>query len=155
MSPKASLQFFDILQRIGFSKSPKGPPFTTFGIVRFFKMISFCLKITLSQYAISNFLGPAFFPCDFQFAFSKPRSMFIENITFCEHTGLFMVFGTMRLTGDLQKISKLRKNSCFLFFESLQLGQMWFSKLMRIPRGIFGTVTLRKFQQKCPFAYSK
>ena len=60
----------------------------------------------------------------------------------------------MRLTGDLHKIFSI----FFLnlsFFESLQLGNKWFSNLMRIPRGIFGTVKLKKFQHWCPFAYLK
>ena len=37
--------FFDILQQNGSSKTPEGPPFQIFGIVRFFKMIIFVLKL--------------------------------------------------------------------------------------------------------------
>ena len=37
------------LQQTGFSKSAKGPPFTIFGIVRFFKMNISRLKIRFSQ----------------------------------------------------------------------------------------------------------
>ena len=40
------------------------------------------------------------------------------------------------------------------FFESLHLEKKWFSSLMRIPCGIFGTEKLMKVYQKCPFAYS-
>ena len=67
-SESASLSiFFDIL-KTGFSKSPKGPPFTIFDIVRFFKMTIFVLKLGFlrgpARYTNLIFLTPAFF---FQF----------------------------------------------------------------------------------------
>ena len=60
------LQFFRIfLQQTGFSKNPKRPPFTTYGIVRFFKM-NFCFKfwfpqLTSTLYTNFVFLRPSFF----------------------------------------------------------------------------------------------
>ena len=59
MSPKDPLSiFFDVLQQIGFSKSPKGTLFTIFDIVRFFKKNNFRLKIKFSQW--SSALYPNF-----------------------------------------------------------------------------------------------
>ena len=94
-------------------KNLKGPPFTLFGIVRFFKMNNCCLKIWFSQalHAISDlffFQRLVFFLRDF-FPFflicfhQSPPSIFTRNETFCEHKGLLKVFGTMLLAGDLQK----------------------------------------------------
>ena len=48
VSKGSLLQFFDILQQTGFSKKPKGSPLTIFGIVRFFKMVIFVLKLVFS-----------------------------------------------------------------------------------------------------------
>ena len=42
--------FYEILQQTGFSKSPKGPLLSIFGIVRFFKTIIFHLKFWLAQW---------------------------------------------------------------------------------------------------------
>ena len=54
---QVSLQFFEFLQQNGCLKNLKVPPFTILGIVRFFKLNNFCLKIRFSQdqHAISDF----------------------------------------------------------------------------------------------------
>ena len=44
-STKGPLQFFDILQQTSCYKISKSPPFTVFGIVKFFKMNNFRLKL--------------------------------------------------------------------------------------------------------------
>ena len=73
-------------QRFLFSmfKNLKGPPFTVFGIVRFFKRINFCLKIRFSQalHAISDFrfLRPVFFLCDFfEIRFHRSPPQFLQE----------------------------------------------------------------------------
>ena len=94
-----------------------------------------------------------------KFVFMKPPSIFTRNETFCERKGLLNVFGTMRLTGDLHK--KIPKNRIFppqfsvflkvfswkMGFLLFPVGEEWFSRLMRIPSGIFGAVKL----MKCPY----
>ena len=103
-------------------KNLKEPPFTVFGIVRFFKMNNFCLRIRFSQaqHSISDFFCKDLFFFFLSNLFSsKPPSIFTRNETFCEHKGLLKVFGTMRLTRNqflFRKISK-KNSSIFLFFE--------------------------------------
>ena len=148
-------------------KNLTGPAFTVFGIVRFFEMNNFVLKLgflrpsTLCPIFVS--FSKTCFLCDFfsnSFS-SKLPSLFTRNETFCEHKGLLKVFGTVRFTGDLQKFffRKMTKYffqfSCF-FKKSFRLrkmgfllfpvGEEWFSTSMRIPSGIFGAVKLMKFQ---------
>ena len=52
-----------------------------------------------------------------------------------------MVFGTTRLSGDVhhQFFELSKQNFSSSFFESFQLGKMWFSRIMRIciPWGVF------------------
>ena len=107
-------------------KNLTGPAFTVFGIVRFFEMNNFVLKLgflrpsTLCQIFVS--FSKTCFLCDFfsnSFS-SKLPSLFTRNETFCEHKGLLKVFGTVRFTGDLQ-LKIFSKNdeiffSIFLFF---------------------------------------
>ena len=56
---------------------------------------------------------------------SKPPSVFTRNETFEEHKGLLRGFGTMRLTGDLQEISKKFFHLCF--FKGFRSRKMGFS----------------------------
>ena len=139
-------------------KFSKGLTFTVFGIVRFFKMNIFCLKIrfSLTQHALSDFCfysktGVFSMRLFFYFVFIEVLSIFTRNETFCEHKGLLKVFGTMRLTGELhkkfekfqiflllnflffQKCFRLRKMGFLLF----PVEEEWFSRFMRIPSGIF------------------
>ena len=138
------------------------PPFTVFGIVRFFKSNNFCLKIRFSQaqHAISDlffFKDRCFFYATFfLICFHRSPSIFTRNETFCEHKALLKVFGTMRLAGDLhQKIFEKIFFLNFLFFKGLRLrkmgfllfpvGEELFSRFMGIPSGFFGAVKLMKF----------
>ena len=127
------------------------PPFTVFGIVRFFKSNNFCPKIRFSQaqHPISDFFSRLVFFCYFFFKkcfHRSPSLIFTRSETFCERKGLFKVFGTMRLTGELQK--KIRIFHTFLgffkgfplrkmFFLLFPVGEEWFSRLMRILSGLF------------------
>ena len=144
-------------------KISKCPPFTVFGIVRFFKSNNFCLEIRFSQaqHAISDFCffkRPLFFLCDFLFS-SKPPQFFTRTETFCEHKAFLKIFGTMRLAEDLhqknfRKISKIFFLNFLFFLKGLRLrkmsfllfpvGEELFSRFMGIPSGVFG-VKLMKF----------
>ena len=104
-------------------KNFKGPPFTVFGIVRFFEMNNFCLKIRFSQaqHPLSNFCfffkDWCFYATFFSNLFSsKLPSIFTRNETFCEHKGLLKVFGTVRFTGDLQLEMFSKNDEFFLNF---------------------------------------
>ena len=106
-------------------KKSQRAPFTVFGIVRFFEMNNFCLKIRFSQAqrAITDFcffFKDWCFFCDFfsNLFSSKLPSIFTRNETFCEHKGLLKGFGTVRFTGDLQLIF-FSKNDEFFFFNFL------------------------------------
>ena len=160
------LQLFDILQQNGCSKNPKWSPFTFFGTMRLFwyfasnwifdkpkdPLYNFrhCEIFPDSVWKLSQvflarynriFLTPGSFPCDFFpiCFFWNPLSIFTRNETFCEHRGLLRVFGSKRLTGDFIKIFRKKIVSSLVFrrFCCLQLGEKWFSSLMRIPWGIF------------------
>ena len=125
--------FLKFCDRMDVKKSQR-PPFTVFGIVRFFKRNDFVLKLGFPRpsklYPIFVFLRP-FFLCDFsQNLFSsKPPSIFTRNETFCEHKGLLGVLGTIRLTGDHQK-------KFLNFFERFSCEKDGFRALC-IPPGIF------------------
>ena len=78
---------------------------------------------------------------------SKPPLNFTRNETLCEHKRLLKVFGTMRLTGDLQKN--------FLFFFArfsvekggilqFPVGEEWFSRCVSL-RVCFGPLKLIEF----------
>ena len=124
--------------------------------MRFFKRNNFCIKIRFfqAQHAISDsrfFKDRCFFYATFlKFVFIEAPLFFTRNQTFCERKGFFDVFGPMRLTGVLhQKIfGKFRKilflNSFFKGFSvekdvflRFPVGEEWFSRLRRIPSGIF------------------
>ena len=125
-------------------------PFTVFGIVRFFKMNNFCLKLGFLQ---PSTLYPIFVSKIGVFSMrlfsnlfsSMPPLIFTRNETFCEHKGLLRVFGTIRLTGDL--LPKISENFLpFLFWQVFgreygfllfPVEEKLFSSLMRIPSGIF------------------
>ena len=66
-------------------KNLKEPPFTVFGLVRFFKSNNFCLKVEFSQaqHAISDFFfqRPVFFICDFfNFFFIEVPPQFLPKM---------------------------------------------------------------------------
>ena len=70
-------------------------------------MVIFVVKLGFLSTLYPNFfLKIAFFPCDFlKFVFIEGPLDFSRSETFSEHRRLLMVFGTMRLIGDLhQKI---------------------------------------------------
>ena len=158
---RVSLNFFlKFCNRMDVKKFQRAP-FTVFGIVKFFKMNNFSLKIIFSQaqHAMSDFCfffqRAVFFLCDlFSNLFSsKPPSIFTRNETFCEHEGLLNVFGTMRLAGGLHQksFSKNFENFFLLFFVEkdgfccFQLGKNGFRDLCVLhPRVFFGVVKLMK-----------
>ena len=139
----------------------KEPPFTVFGIVRFFKMNNFCLKIRFSQ-AQHSIFDFCFFCKDRCFFFlsnlfsSNTTSIFTRNETFCEDKRPLKVFGTMRLTGDQFFSKNLKKIFLnFLFFERFsvendgffccfQLGRNGFRDLCVSLWVFFGAVKLMK-----------
>ena len=90
-------------------KNLKVPPFTVFGIVRFFNRIIFVLKLAFLRpstlYPIFEFLKTAVFSMRlfFLICFHRSPSIFTRNETFCEHKALLKAFGTMRLAGDLHQ----------------------------------------------------
>ena len=113
--------FLKFCNRTDVKKISKAP-FTVFGIVRFFKMNNFCLKIRFSQalHAMSDFcffFKDRCFLCEFfsNLFSSKLPSIFTRNETFCEHKELFKVFGTVRFTGDLH-LKNFSKNVEIFFF---------------------------------------
>ena len=79
--------FVDILQQNGCLKISKGPSLQFLGIVRNFKINSFCLRLGLALYIriLFFFERPAFFLCYFFSSLfsSKPPSIFTRNETFC------------------------------------------------------------------------
>ena len=115
--------FLLFCKKMDVKKISKCLPFTVFGIVSFFKLNNFCLKIRFSQaqHPISDlffFLKDRcfFYATFFQLFSSKPPSIFTRNETFREHKALLKVFGTMRLTGDLhQKNRKMFSSNLFFF----------------------------------------
>ena len=77
---------------------------------------------------------------------SKSPSIFTRNETLSEHKRLLRVFGTIRLTGDLQKTSENFEKKFSIFFYFLKsfrvrdmvfllfpVGEKWLLSLMRIP----------------------
>ena len=89
-------------------KKSQSPPFTVFGIVRFFEMNNFCPKIRFfqAQHAMSDFcfiFKDRCFLCDFfsNLFSSKLPLIFTRNETFYEHKGLLKVFGTIGFQGTI------------------------------------------------------
>ena len=88
-------------------------------------MNNFCTNLVFSRSAryILFFKDGRFFLCDFFLVcFHRSPLNFSRNETFCEHKGLFWVFGTMRLTGDLDR----KKSSFFSFLKGFRLRKMGF-----------------------------
>ena len=121
-------------------KSLKEPPSIVFGIVRFFKMNNFCLKIRFSQaqHVISDFVcfqRPAFFHATFfsnVFSSKPPPSIFTRDETFFEHEGLLKVFvhcATYRRPSSKNFVEKFRNKIFlnFLFFERFSVEKDGFS----------------------------
>ena len=132
-------------------KISKSPLFIVFGIVRFFEIIIFVLKLGFLRPSplcpiFVCFQRPAFFMRLF-FVFIEAPSIFTRNETFCEHEGLLKVFvhyATYRRPSKnfkknflnflfFYKGFRLRKMGFLLF----PVGEEWFSRFMRIPSGIF------------------
>ena len=112
-------------------KNLKGPPFTVFGIVRFFKINNFSLKNRVfsdpARYIrfLFFFQRPVFFLCDFfsNLFSSKPPPQFLQFLL--GHKEMLKGFGTMRLTGDLHK--KFRKKfPNFVLMKGFRLRKMVF-----------------------------
>ena len=114
MSPKNPPSFFDVLQQNGCWKISKGSPFTVFGLVSFFKINNFRLKLSFLK---PSTLYPFFFWEFFLICFhrSPPSSIFTRSETFREHKGLLRVFETMWLTEDLHQ-KKFSKKFFLNFF---------------------------------------
>ena len=149
------LQFFDILRQNGCYKISKSPP--VFGIVRFFKMNNFRLKLGFLKHALSDFcfLKTGVFSMRlFSNMFSSkppPSQILLETKRFASIKDSSGFSGLCDLQETFIKnfFRKFRKNFFlnFLFFERFSVENMgfllfpvrekWFSSLMRIPRGIF------------------
>ena len=88
----------------------------------------------------------------FQFSGSARyiRFVFIKTGVFREHGGLLGVFGTNLQETFQKNFSGVEKWVC-----CPQMAKKGFSRLIRISSGIFGSVELMKFYQKCPFANLK
>ena len=138
---------------MGIKKSRRVPSFTVFGIVRFYKGNSFRVKISRFsqvQHAISDF-------CFFIVFFVSPKPL----LNFCRKRKVLRELRTQgfRHYATYRRPSKIFLKKFFLiflfFFKGFSLrkmvfllfsvGEEWFSRLMRIPSGIFGAVKLMKF----------
>ena len=142
---------------------------SVFGIVRSFKLNTFCPKIKFSetQHAISEFCffleTGVFFLCYFfsnLFSSKPPPLFFTTNETFCEHKGLLRVlrdYVTYRRPSSKKLSKSFEKNSSnFLkgfwlriwriwVFCCFQLGKNGFRVLCVSLRVFFGAVKLMKF----------
>ena len=123
--------------------------------MRFFKRNNFCLKIRFSQaqHAIFDFFKDwGFFRCDFfKIRFHRSPPQFLkETKCFAGVKDSSTFPARLRLTGDLRKIFERFRiffSSILCFFKGFPLrtvvfllfpvGEEWFSRLMRIPSGIF------------------
>ena len=161
---QVSLQFFEILQQNGCLKNLKVPPFTVFGIVRFFKSNNFCLKrFSQAQHAISDFCffkdRCFFYATFFLICFHRSPQFLLETKRFAsiKHCSRFSALCDLPETFIKKIFEKFRKvfSSIFCFFEGLRLRKMGFllfpvaeelfSRFMGIPSGFFGAVKLMKF----------
>ena len=160
--PEGSPFIFLFCKRMDVKKISKCPPFTVFGIVRFFKSNNFCLKIRFSQaqHAISDFCfflkTAVFFLCDFfsNLFSSKPPQFLLETKRFAsiKHCSRFSALCDLPETFII-KFSKILFLN-FLIFKGLRLrkmgfllfpvGEELFSRFMVILSGFFG-VKLMKF----------
>ena len=93
-------------------KNLKEPPFTVFGLVRFFKSNTFCLKVRFSQaqHAISDFFSKTgvFYMRLFQFFSSKSPPQFLPKMkrfaTVKDSSRFSALCDFKKFAGDLQKI---------------------------------------------------
>ena len=151
MSPKSpSFNFFDILQQNECYKILKGPFFTFFGTMR---LSGNFRKIRKNSENFSQFLvlkdrflkDRSFFYATFlTFVFTEAPAQFLQE-TKRFARGLLKA---LRLTGDHQKCFRKILNFFFYFlfkvfrrermgFSLFSVGEEWFSRLTRIPSGIF------------------
>ena len=128
-------------------KNLKGPPFTVFGIVRFFKKNNFHLEIRFSQsqHAISDF-------CSFQTGvFSKKKhrllNLFHRNQTFCEREGLSALCDLPETFIKIffEKFRIFFLNFLFFFEKMFSVEKDGFRDLCVSLRVFFGAVKLMKF----------
>ena len=158
-SLKGSHSFFWNFATEWMLKNLKGPPFTVFGIVRFFEMNNFCLKIRFSQaqHAISEFcfLKTGFFSMLlFSNLFSsKPPPQFLlkmkrfGSIKDCSRFSTLCDLPETFFKNFFRKISNFFPDFCFFLKKCFRLrkmgfllfpvGEEWFSRFLRIPSGIF------------------
>ena len=140
-------------------KNLKEPPFTVFGIVRFFKMNNFCLRIRFSQaqHSISDFFVKT---CFFSFCLicfhRNPPQFLLETKRFASIKDCSRFLALCDLPETNFYFEKFRKKIpqffCFLkgfrlrmmSFLLFPVGEEWFLRFMRIPLGIFGAVKLMK-----------
>ena len=160
---KSSLQFFSIFcNRMDLEKFQRKnlPPFTVFGIGRFFKVNLFRPKISFSQAQHAMF--------DFCF-FSKNRFFFYATFfLFSFHRSTFLLetkrFASIKECSRFSALCDLSDTFIKIFFEIFipnfvifqcfrfrkvgfllfPVGEEWFSRFMRFPSGIFGAVKLIK-----------
>ena len=136
-------------------------PFYSFRHCKIFQKKNFVLKLGFSGTYIRFLFKTGVLLSGFLICFHRSPSLsFTRNETFCERKGLFKVFGTMRITGDLhQKVFEkfrifLSPVFCFFLKKSFPLrkmgfllfpvGEGWFSRPLRVPSDIFGAVKLMK-----------
>ena len=147
MSSKDPLHFFDILKQIGFSKSP----FHNFRLCEIFQNYFFVLKLGFlngpAQYIRTLFFKAGVFSLRLfsNLFLSKPVN-FTRNETFCEHTGLFRVFGTLRYFPKEKKMdfSLLAVGDKVVF----ELMFCYFCTLLNVNR-IYFTTLFQMFHFKC------
>ena len=107
----------------------------------FFKIDIFRVeKFSQAQHTLSDVFKTSVFAMQLSpnLFSSKPASIFTRNKTFCEHIGLLVVFGTMRLTGDLHQKNfsiflkgfRFRK-TVFLLFPVGDIAYLVFSSKVR------------------------
>ena len=139
-------------------KKSQSPPFTVFGIVRFSKGIIFVFKL--------GFLRPSTLYPIFVFFKAGVFSMRLFKIRFHRSPPHFLQetkrFGSVKDSSTFSALCDLPETFIKKFFPSFfcflkefplrnmgfllfPVGEEWFSRLMRIPSGIFGAVKLIKF----------
>ena len=165
-SEESPFNFSKFCNRMGIKNSQKFPSFTVFGIVRFYKRNNFRVKISRfsqAQYAISDFCffkikKDQFFSMPLFLKFVSPKPL----LNFCRKRKVLRELTTpqgFRHYATYRRPSKIFLKKfflifCFFFkrffvekdgFLLFSVGEEWFSRLMRIPSGIFGAVKLMKF----------
>ena len=126
-----SLQFFGILQQNRCLKISKGLPFYNFGIVRFFKMNNFRLKLGfLWPSSLSDFLKTGVFSMRLFSSLFSSKPLFFAKLNVLEHKDSSVFSGLCDLPETFIKkiFEKFRKKSsifCF-FLKGFHLRKMIF-----------------------------